>query len=89
MLYLVGRIIDLENRRLRYRAISQGTYVGYAIVAIALLYLDVLMVHRPDILLAVPCLSALAMVLGYGLSLFSIVPEEKGDKARPGSRTRR
>jgi putative membrane protein len=39
VLYLVGRIMDLEQRRLKYRAIKQGTYIGYTIIAVSLLYL--------------------------------------------------
>ena len=54
MLYLLGRIMDLENRRLRYRAIALGTYVGYSIVSDSAPLPHVIMADRPDILLGVP-----------------------------------
>lgn len=71
VLYLVGRITDLEGRRLRYRAIAQGTYIGYAIVAISLLYLTASWFIGDIYFWQFLLFSALAMVLGYGLSLFT------------------
>ncbi len=71
MLYLVGRIMDLENRRLRYRAIALGTYVGYSVVAIALLYLTASWLVGQIYFWQFLVLDAIAMVLGYGLSLFT------------------
>jgi len=38
VLYLVGRVLDFENKRMRYRAITNGTYTGYGLIAIALVY---------------------------------------------------
>jgi uncharacterized membrane protein len=70
VLYLIGRIMDLENRRLRYRAISQGTYVGYSIVAIALLYLTAAWFIGQIYFWQFLLFGGIAMLLGYGLSLF-------------------
>jgi hypothetical protein len=71
MLYLLGRILDLESRRLRYRAISLGTYIGYSIVAIALLYLTASWLIGQIYFWQFLVLDAAAVVLGYGLSLFT------------------
>ncbi len=71
LLYLVGRIVDLENKRMRYRAISQGTYVGYGIVAIALLYLSASWIIGQIYFWEFLVLSIAALLAGFGLSLFS------------------
>jgi uncharacterized membrane protein len=71
-LYLIGRIIDLESRRLRYRAIALGTYVGYSIVAIALLYLLASWFIGQIYFWQFLVLDAIAVALGYGLSLFTM-----------------
>jgi len=72
ILYLAGRIIDLENKRMRYRAISQGTYAGYIVIAIVLLYLTsswlIGQIYFWEFLL----FSVLAMLAGYGISVFSL-----------------
>ncbi len=72
ILYLAGRIIDLENKRMRYRAISQGTYAGYIIIVIALLYVTsswlIGQIYFWEFLL----FSILAMLAGYGISVFSL-----------------
>ncbi len=71
VLFLVGSIIDLENRRMRYRAISQGTYVGYAAVAIALLYLASAWIIGQIYFWQFLVFSVFVLILGYGMSLFS------------------
>ncbi len=71
MLFLVGRLIDLENRRQRYRAISQGTYIGYTIVAIALLYLTSSWIIGQIYFWQFLVLSIGLLAGGYGISLFS------------------
>jgi uncharacterized membrane protein len=80
VLYLLGRIADLEGRRLRYRAISQGTYVGYSIIAIALLYVTAAWFIGQIYFWQFLVFSALAMVLGYGLSLFAMFLKRKAIK---------
>jgi uncharacterized membrane protein len=70
-LYMVGRIMDLENRRLRYRAIALGTYIGYSIVTIALLYLTASWLVGQIYFWQFLVLDGIAIVLGYGLSLFT------------------
>ncbi len=71
LLYLVGRLIDLENKRMRYRAISQGTYVGYGIVAIAMLYLASSWIVGQIYFWEFLLFSIGILMAGYGLSLFS------------------
>ena len=71
VLYLLGRIIDLEGKRLRYRAISQGMYIGYAIISIALLYLTASWFIGQIYFWQFLALGAIAMVLGYALSILS------------------
>jgi putative membrane protein len=70
-LYLLGRIMDLENRRLRYRAIALGTYVGYSIVTIALLYLTASWLVGQIYFWQFLVFDGVAILLGYGLSLFT------------------
>lgn len=72
VLYLVGRVIDLDNKRQRYRAISQGTYVGYAIVALALLYLTSSWIVGQIYFWQFLVFSIVTLVAGYFISLFSI-----------------
>ena len=38
VLYFLGRVMDFENKRMHYKAITQGTYVGYGIITLAILY---------------------------------------------------
>ncbi len=70
-LYMVGRIMDLENKHLRYKAINMGTYISYAIIALAILYVVtewfVGQVYFWQFLLAIP----IAMFIGYAISLLS------------------
>ena len=71
VLYLVGRITDLENKRMRYRAISQGTNMGYAIVALVLLYLASAWVIGQIYFWEFLLFSIVTMFLGYCVSMFS------------------
>ena len=71
ILYLVGRLVDLENKRMRYRAISQGTYVGYGIVAIVMLYLVSSWIIGQIYFWEFLMFSIVALLAGYGLSVFS------------------
>jgi putative membrane protein len=72
MLYLIGRVTDLVNKRMRYRAISQGTYVGYAIVAVALLWLASAWVIGQIYFWEFLAFGIVAILAGYGLSVFSV-----------------
>ncbi len=38
VLYLAGRLTDLESKRQRYRAITQGTYIGFGIATVIIVY---------------------------------------------------
>ncbi len=71
LLYFVGRIIDLGKKRLKYRAINQGTYIGYGIISLALLYIlsawFAAQIYFWEFLL----LSAVSIASGYAISEFS------------------
>ena len=71
VLYLIGRITDLEGKRFRYRAISQGTYVGYALIAIVLFYLGASWLIGSIYFWQLLAFGAVTLLAGYGLSLFS------------------
>jgi putative membrane protein len=80
VLYLIGRIMDLEQRRLKYRAIKQGTYLGYAIVTILLLYFVAAWIAGQLYFGQFLFYSAIALVLGYVISQFSISLRRKAIK---------
>ncbi|MCL4403280.1 MAG: DUF373 family protein [Candidatus Marsarchaeota archaeon] len=71
MLYFIGRVIDLGKKRMRYRTINQGTYIGYGIISLALLYIlsawFAAQIYFWEFLL----LSAVSIMFGYGISEFS------------------
>ncbi len=73
VLYLIGRVTDLESRRMRYRAISQGTYVAYAIAAIVLLYVAAAWIIGQIYFYQLLEYSALTLLFGYGVSKLSIM----------------
>ncbi len=72
VLYVTGRIIDLENKRLRYRAVKQGSYIGYGIIAIVLLYLMAAWFIGQIYFWELLLYSLISILLGYGISLFSM-----------------
>ncbi len=83
ILYVSGRITDLENKRLRYRAIKQGIYMGYGIISILLLYFIVAWFIGQIYFSQFLIYSALAMLGGYGISLLSIKLRRRAiDKAK-------
>jgi putative membrane protein len=71
LLYIMGRIIDMEQRRLRYRAIKQGTYVGYIVIVIAMLYLVTAWIIGQIYFWQLLTYSIIAILFGYGISLLS------------------
>jgi len=71
VLFLVGRVIDLENRRMRYRAISQSTYIGYAAVALVLLWVASAWIIGQIYFWQFLAFSVATLICGYGISLFS------------------
>ncbi len=71
VLYLIGRVIDLHNRRMRYRAISQGTYVGYSITVLAMVYLVAAWFIGQIYFWQLLMYGSVALIAGYGISTFS------------------
>ncbi len=73
VVYLIGRIIDLEGRRMRFQLLNQGVYIGYSLIALLLVYLlcawFIGQVYFWQFLLY----SALALIVGYGIAIFSTV----------------
>ncbi len=70
-LYLIGRIIDLENKHLRYKAINNGIYIGYIIITIAILYLTVTWIIGQIFFWQYLAFDTIAIVIGYGISKLS------------------
>jgi putative membrane protein len=71
VLYLAGRVMDLESKRMRYRAITQGTYVGFAIIAVALMYLASSWLIGQIYFWQLLVYGAVVLVCGYAISVFS------------------
>jgi len=71
VLYLAGRIIDLNNKRMRYRAITQGTYTAYAIIAVALMSLASAWIIGQLYFWQFLLFGAVGLAIGYGVSAFS------------------
>ncbi len=71
VLYLVGRVLDFENRRQRYRAITQGTYTGYGIITIAIVYLTAAWLIGQVYFWQFLLFSGIAIVFGYLVSWLS------------------
>ncbi|MCL4372285.1 DUF373 family protein [Candidatus Marsarchaeota archaeon] len=71
VIYLVGRLIDLESRNYKYRAINQGTYIGYAVITLALVYFVaewfIGQIYFSQLLLY----SVVAIIIGYLVSYLS------------------
>ncbi len=72
LLFLVGRVTDLEAKRMRYRAIAQGTYVGYAFGGIVLLYVAAAWIIGQIYFYQLIVDSVLVLVLGYAVSKLSV-----------------
>jgi hypothetical protein len=77
VLYFIGRIMDLENRHMRFRAISQGSYVGYIIIGLALLYTAAAWFIGQLYFWEFLVLSAAAIMLGYLVSYISLVLKKR------------
>ena len=77
VLYLVGRVTDLESRRQRYRAIAQGTYVGYAFAGVVLLYVAAAWIIGQIYFYQLLIFSVVVLVLGYLISKASIFLRSK------------
>ena len=71
VLYLIGRVLDMENKRMRYRAIMQGTYTGYGIITIAIIYLASAWIIGQLYFWQFIIFSAIVIVLGYLVSKLS------------------
>ncbi len=71
VLYLVGRVMDFENKRLRYRAITQGTYLGYGIITLAIVYLTAAWLVGQIYFWQFLLFCGVAIVFGYLIARFS------------------
>ena len=70
-LYLIGRVMDLESKRMRYMAIARGTYVGYMVVVVALLYLSSAWLIGQIYFWQLLAYGAIVLVFGYCVAMFS------------------
>lgn len=77
VLYLVGRVIDYENKRLKYKAITQGSNIGYAIIVLSLVYLAAAWIAGQIYFWEFIVFGIIAMALGYGLSVLSVFLKRK------------
>ncbi|MEM3841413.1 MAG: DUF373 family protein, partial [Candidatus Micrarchaeaceae archaeon] len=69
-LYLIGRMIDLQSRGLRYRAIKQSTYIGYTIIVLALVYITAAWVIGQIYFSQMLLYDIIAIIVGYVLAKF-------------------
>ncbi len=69
--YFVGRIIDLESKHYRYSAINQGSYMGYAILTIALVYSIAAWFIGQIYFYQLLIFSAVIIILGFAVSYSS------------------
>jgi putative membrane protein len=72
VLYIIGKVLDSENRRMRYRAITQGTYMGYGIVTIAIVYLMAAWIVGQVYFWQFLLFSTIAIIFGYLVSRLSL-----------------
>ncbi len=79
-LFVVGRVTDLESKRMRYRAIAEGTYMGYAIAAIVLLYVAAAWIIGTIYFSQFLEYSVLVLILGYAVSRSSMVLRSRAVK---------
>jgi putative membrane protein len=70
-LYLVGRILDLENKHLRYKAINNGIYIGYTIIVLTILYFTASWVIGQIYFWQYLAFYTAVILLGYGISKLS------------------
>ncbi len=77
VLFLIGRVTDLESKNMKYRAIIQGTYVGFAMAAMVLLYLAAIWITGQIYFWQLLLFSAITLVIGYGISLASTFMRRK------------
>ncbi len=73
VLFLFGKIADLESKRQRYRAITQGTYVGFAIASVMLLYLAAAWIIGQIYFWQLLVFSGLVLVAGYTVAKASLI----------------
>lgn len=68
ILFWIGRIADFESRRMRYKAISLGIYVGFGILAIVLMYVAAAWLIGQIYFWELLIYSGLILAGGYGVS---------------------
>jgi putative membrane protein len=68
VLYWIGRIADFEGRRMRYKAINLGMYVGFGILAIVLMYVSAAWLIAQIYFWELLLYSMLVLAGGYGVS---------------------
>ncbi len=73
VLYLIGRVMDFENKRMHYKAIAQGTYVGYGIITILVIYFTAAWILAQLYFWQFLLYSGFAVIFGYLISKASSV----------------
>jgi len=69
--YLIGRMIDLEHRQMHFKAINEGVYIGYSVVALGLVFITASWIIGQIYFWQFLLFSVIAIVLGYGIAFMS------------------
>ncbi len=69
--YSIGRIIDYESKKMMFKAIKQGVYLGYGIVGISLLYITSAWIIGQIYFWQLLAYAVITIGCGYAVSLLS------------------
>ncbi len=69
--YSIGRILDYEGKKMAFKAIKQGIYIGYGIVGISLLYISSAWIIGQIYFWQLLAYGFIAIACGYAVSLLS------------------
>jgi putative membrane protein len=73
VIYLIGRAIDLEGRRMRFQLLNQGIYIAYSIISLSLVYFLAAWFIGQIYFWQFLLFGALSLIVGYAIATFSYV----------------
>ncbi len=73
VLYLIGRVIDLEGQRMRFQLLNQGIYIAYSVISLSLVYFLAAWFIGQIYFWQYLLFSAISLVVGYAIATFSYV----------------
>ncbi len=79
-LYILGRIIDLNNLHMYYRVVNQGVYIGYSVISLSLLYIFAAWVVGQIYFYQLIYYSVIAFIIGYLVTYASFAFKRKSVK---------